>query len=329
MKIIQSNRKRLRNIKSNKKETFQYFSTLMHSLKTIITLILLVISCQSFSQQDYSFEKIVINYKISKDENIISPNFKKGKFIFEQTIRQINNDTLNFSFVTYWNVMMSFYCLGEDKSLVRTAFSKAYSSNPNEICSLLKYYIKSKNGDKKYNALIKVVPQINSINCENIKKNKKFDISNYCEENKLDKNIVFLIKDIEQNDQKFRKNKVYSKNVKHQKVLDSLNLKIIDSLYKKYNTYIGKSLVGNRFKHVMWAVIQHSNINKMEEYLPILIDAVKKGELHDTSLKMLIDRIHFIKFGTQIFGTQMDIEMAKEKTRKKVIAKYELEGLNL
>ena len=77
----------------------------------------------------------------------------------------------------------------------------------------------------------------------------------------------------------------------------------------------------------MWLVIQHSNIEKMEEYLPVLIEAVKKKELKLTPLKMLIDRIYTVRFGYQIFASQMGVDLANEEVRKKVIAKYAIDSL--
>jgi len=144
--------------------------------------------------------------------------------------------------------------------------------------------------------------------------------------NNLNVNIVKLMHSVRENDQKYR-SQDYKKNLEKQNKLDSLNLSIIDSLYKKYNIYIGKSLVGEKLEHVMWLVIQHSNINKMEEYLPIIVNAVKNKELSPIPLAMLLDRIYTIKDGYQIFGSQMGVKLGDESIREKVKFKYGLEKI--
>ena len=77
----------------------------------------------------------------------------------------------------------------------------------------------------------------------------------------------------------------------------------------------------------MWLVIQHSNINKMEEYLPIIVNAVKNKELSPIPLAMLLDRIYTIKDGYQIFGSQMGVKLGDESIREKVKFKYGLEKI--
>jgi len=77
----------------------------------------------------------------------------------------------------------------------------------------------------------------------------------------------------------------------------------------------------------MWAVIQHSNLEMMERYLPVIQKAVKDKELNIVPLKMLIDRFYGLKYGYQIFGSQsgFGFEMADEKTRKEIELKYGIE----
>lgn len=139
----------------------------------------------------------------------------------------------------------------------------------------------------------------------------------------MDTNLSKLISSIQYNDQRYR-NIDFEKNKAEQRELDSLNLSKIDSIYKKYNTYIGKSLVGDKLSHVMWLVIQHSNISKMEYYLPIIASAVKNKELSSVPLAMLIDRIYSIKYGYQIFGSQQGVKLGDDKVRNKIKVKYDL-----
>ena len=77
----------------------------------------------------------------------------------------------------------------------------------------------------------------------------------------------------------------------------------------------------------MWSVIQHSPLEDMERYLPIVANAVKKEDLPKAPLKMLIDRIHQLRFGYQIFGSQIinseeGVEIAPDGIREMVKRKY-------
>jgi hypothetical protein len=112
---------------------------------------------------------------------------------------------------------------------------------------------------------------------------------------------------------------------KRQRTVGTQNQESIDSLYNVYNTYLGKSLVGEKYKNTMWQVIQHSNLNMMEKYLPLVQKAINDEEIDVIPFKMLIDRIYSIKYGYQIFGSQMGVDLADEKLRKDVQMKY---GIN-
>ena len=194
------------------------------------------------------------------------------------------------------------------------------------------YEFLKENDTINYNRQLKRFPSIKDRllklekSLSKIEEKDTFSLNSYCKKNGLDKNLVQLMRSIEQDDQRYRVQD-YMKNLAKQTELDSLNLQIIDSLYNKHGAYIGKSLVGEKFSYVMWLVIQHSNIEKMEEYLPVLIEAVKKKELKLTPLKMLIDRIYTVRFGYQIFASQMGVDLANEEVRKKVIAKYAIDSL--
>jgi len=88
------------------------------------------------------------------------------------------------------------------------------------------------------------------------------------------------------------------------KAYDLKNQKPIDSLYNIHKTHLGSSLVGEKYKSIMWLVIQHSNVKMMEKYLPIIHQAVQNNELGEGPLKMLIGRFYGLKYGYQIFGSQ-------------------------
>ncbi len=90
-----------------------------------------------------------------------------------------------------------------------------------------------------------------------------------------------------------------------QSELDSLNLLRVEEIIAKYG-YPGKSLVGNESSTVFF-VIQHSDSEIQEKYLPILKESADKGELSWSSLALLIDRIKTSKGEKQTYGSQLSV----------------------
>lgn len=301
-------------------------------MKNTIFIFVILFNFSIFSQTEYdkdSFKNEIFKLKIVKRDGVSDKFFNKGKYIFGEATR---NDLK--SAADYHNLAVSLSYLGEDKNLIKYAIDKAFSLDSEAMFRL--YEFLKENNTVEYEKGLKRFPSIKGRllklkeekSLYEIKDKDTLNIKSYCKNNGLDISLVQLINTIVKTDQKYRK-KDYIKNLTKQNKIDSVNLFKIDSLYKRYDTYIGKSLVGDKFSYVMWLVIQHSNINKMEKYLPILLEAVKKKELKLTPLKMLIDRIYTIKFGYQIFGSQMGVDIAKESIRKEVIDKYNLNGLDL
>ena len=99
------------------------------------------------------------------------------------------------------------------------------------------------------------------------------------------------------------------------------NIKVIDSIYQNHNKYIGRSVVGGKFASVMWLMIQHSDIETMKRYLPVILDAVKKEELKPTPARMLVDRIYGVEYGYQIYGSQPGVKIAPENIRQETMDK--------
>ena len=93
--------------------------------------------------------------------------------------------------------------------------------------------------------------------------------------------------------------------------IDSANLKRIEELIKEYG-YVGKSLVGEPTNKTMWYVIQHSD--KIDNYLPIIENAGKKGEISFTLVAMMKDRWLMRKGKEQVYGTQVKGFKTKNKT---------------
>ncbi len=114
---------------------------------------------------------------------------------------------------------------------------------------------------------------------------------------------------ISEADEQFRGETVY--DATKQSSIDRKNLEKIDSLFVRYERYIGVDLVGEDLAHVMWLVIQHSDVETMKHYLSVIRIATSSGQLPgDVPLKMLIDRICVADYGVQPYGSQVGVPVA-------------------
>jgi hypothetical protein len=85
---------------------------------------------------------------------------------------------------------------------------------------------------------------------------------------------------------------------------DSLNLiKIVKILDEK--GWVGKDKVGQQANTTLFLVIQHSDLKVQQKYLPMMKDAVKKGNADAGSLALLEDRIALREGKKQIYGSQI------------------------
>jgi hypothetical protein len=85
---------------------------------------------------------------------------------------------------------------------------------------------------------------------------------------------------------------------------DSLNLikitKILDT-----KGWIGKDLIGEEANKTIFLIIQHANLQSQEKYLPMMQEAVKKGNASGANLALLEDRVALRKGKKQIYGSQI------------------------
>jgi hypothetical protein len=85
---------------------------------------------------------------------------------------------------------------------------------------------------------------------------------------------------------------------------DSLNLIIVTSILDKYG-WLGEDVVGSQGNNTLFLVIQHSNQSIQEKYLPMMQEAVKKGNASGSSLALLEDRVALGQGKRQIYGSQI------------------------
>lgn len=180
--------------------------------------------------------------------------------------------------------------------LFRLADGAKYSNlnhitNDKDLISLYK--------DKQWDKLIAIV-----------KSNKEI------KEKDLDMPLVAKLEKIHTEDQKYRneldvlqeKYGWESEEMKaHWKIInekDSLNLieikKILDT-----RGWLGENIIGREGNSTLFLVIQHSNIETQLQYLPMMQEAVKKGNANASSLALLEDRVALRQGKRQIYGSQI------------------------
>lgn len=132
----------------------------------------------------------------------------------------------------------------------------------------------------------------------------------------LDKSLVEILDTIYLEDQKYRQQikgieEKYgweSQEMKaHWKIInekDSINLikvkKILDE-----RGWLGEDLIGNQGNSTLFLVIQHSDLETQEKYLPMMREAANIGNANVSDLALLEDRVALRKGGKQIYGSQV------------------------
>ncbi|HMI62162.1 MAG TPA: DUF6624 domain-containing protein [Puia sp.] len=87
-------------------------------------------------------------------------------------------------------------------------------------------------------------------------------------------------------------------------MVDSMNLRKVDSLINKYG-WLGPDQVGSDGDATIFAVIQHSSLKSQEKYLPLMREAVKDGKAKANHLALLEDRVALGEGRKQIYGSQL------------------------
>ncbi len=100
---------------------------------------------------------------------------------------------------------------------------------------------------------------------------------------------------------------------------DKINLeKVIDILENK--GWVGTDKVGLIASVSLFLVIQHADLKTQEKYLPMMRDAVKKGNASKNNLALLEDRVALGRGNKQIYGSQLHFD---QKTQKLFVAPLE------
>jgi len=102
-------------------------------------------------------------------------------------------------------------------------------------------------------------------------------------------------------------------------VADSINLIKISAILDHYG-WLGPSVIGSQGNATLFMVIQHADIKAQEKYLPMMREAVQKGNAKARSLALLEDRVALHHGQRQLYGSQVIWNM---KTNKYQLAPLE------
>lgn len=132
----------------------------------------------------------------------------------------------------------------------------------------------------------------------------------------FDEQLVAILDTIYQKDQGYRlkadeikekygweseEMKAYVKIIQEQ---DSINVVKVTNILDERG-WLGPDIIGNQGSLTLFLVIQHSYPETQEKYLPVMREAVKKGNAHAAHLSLLEDRVALGKGEKQIYGSQI------------------------
>lgn len=135
-------------------------------------------------------------------------------------------------------------------------------------------------------------------------------------EKDLDKPLVALLDTIYMSDQGLRREigeveEQYGRNSDEMKAhwdkiryADSVNLIKVKEILDTRG-WLGSNVVGGKGNTTLFLVIQHSDQETQEKYLPMMREAVKNGNARGSSLALLEDRVALGKGEKQVYGSQI------------------------
>lgn len=108
------------------------------------------------------------------------------------------------------------------------------------------------------------------------------------------------------------------------KKIDQQNLTTINAIIKMYG-WLSPQKVGLNAAQGLFLVIQHADLKTQEDYLPMIREAEKKGEILSSNLAILEDRICMRKGKKQTYGSQGFTD--KETGKKYIYPINDIDGL--
>jgi len=159
--------------------------------------------------------------------------------------------------------------------------------------------------------------------------NLAFGQSGKIKESTPNKELAAILDTIYQEDQKYRNDldvieKKYgldSKEVQDVwKIIiakDSINIIKVKKILDEYG-WLGANVVGEQGNLTLFLVVQHADHKTQLKYLPVMREAVKKGNAKAKHLALLEDRVAIGEGQKQIYGSQLEMD---NKTKQLIVSR--------
>ena len=125
-----------------------------------------------------------------------------------------------------------------------------------------------------------------------------------------DQSLIVLLDRVYSEDIKYRSQEFEHgsdadrENNHRQLIADSINQVIICKILDERG-WLGPDVISDRGSETLWLVIQHAPTEVQEKYMPMLREAVKKGNARAAGLAMLEDRVAMDHGNKQVYGSQI------------------------
>jgi len=217
----------------------------------------------------------------------------------DSLIKELKFDDLNYA---YWNRFITYYkMMPNDPNDILYPFFDGIENDKDNFCynykSILQGSISNVRTSGKRGVYYKKQLEIMDNICDCILKS-------------YSPRLLRILDELKENDQKYRKKNDILPLA--QKKLDSINLSIVMDLYDKYG-YLNRKLVGIEYEAYMFYIIQHSDLETMERFLPIIHKEIAEGKLDRKVYPLLHDRINMLNGLPQEFGTQGSYSEKRQK----------------
>lgn len=267
-----------------------------HMKRTIVIALIVIISNFAFGQNDMTEYNVHVN---KADSLYKAKDYKQSAIEYQKAFDSNNGKAYPND---RYNAACSFALSGEtEKAFYHLLYSATHP--------LIKY--------KNYSH-ITTDTDLNSLHDNILWEKLLTEVKANKEEAEkdLDKPLVAILDTIYQEDQTYRRQigeieEKYGRDSKemqdHWKLInekDSVNLIKIKKILDERG-WLGPKIIGNQGNSTLFLVIQHSDLETQEKYLPMMREAVKKGNANASSLALLEDRVALREGKKQIYGSQI------------------------
>jgi len=203
-----------------------------------------------------------------------------------ETLQKLDIDTSESWTVKstkYWNLFVFSIGRFRKNEDLRTIWDANFKNDPYNTCEKFRDVLGLENSKFNYSRtahlvyihLLREYDYYNSV-CQEYEKNRSPKIANQLSKIKkhYEPNIV---------------------NDKDQQKIRNENLVLLERIIEDLGKYPGRSIVEKELEDVGWLVIKYSSLDKMEKFLPILVNAIKTKDLHPKYGIFLTDKISLLK----------------------------------